>query len=211
MAGVPCWLRLGWPCGGSASMARINLLPWREEARQRRQRAIAIAGAVAIGLVLTSGIALKLQLDAMIDAQQARNRFLEAEIAVLDRKIREIKKLDERKAALLSRMDVIQRLQESRPEVVHLLDTLVDAVPGGLFLTDMQQDNKRITVEGRAQSNARVSAFMRNIERAEWIGNPELLLIENKDETGTGFSHFRMRFEQRRPGDEADPAAAEPS
>jgi type IV pilus assembly protein PilN len=185
-------------------MARINLLPWREEARKRRQRLLAILGGAAAGLVLVAGVAVKLQLDAMIAAQEKRNQYLQSEIAVLDRKIREIKKLDERKAALISRMDVIQSLQESRPEAVHLLDTLVDATPGGLFLTSLKQESRRITVEGRAESNARVSAFMRNIDDLGWVGKPVLLLIENKDQTGTGFSHFRMRFEQQRPKDEND-------
>lgn len=180
-------------------MARINLLPWREQERHRRKRDLAIAAGVALGSVLLIGVLLKVQIDAMIDAQRARNVYLEGQIAVLNRRIREINELDKKKADLLARMGVIQELQESRPEIVHLLDQLVDVVPAGLFLTRLQQEGERITVEGRAQSNARVSALMRNIESSAWIGKPELLLIENKDETGTGFSHFRLRFEQQRP------------
>lgn len=188
-------------------MARINLLPWREQARSRRQRDLGIVAAAALGSVLLIGVLLKFQIDAMIDAQGARNTYLEGQIAVLNRRIREINELEKQKADLLARMGVIQALQESRPEIVHLLDQLVDAVPAGVFLTKLQQEEGRVTVEGRAQSNARVSALMRNIESAAWIGKPELLLIENKDETGTGFSHFRLRFEQTRPqpatGDDA--------
>jgi type IV pilus assembly protein PilN len=93
-------------------------------------------------------------------------------------------------------MDVIQQLQQSRPEIVHLFDEVVSAIPEGVFLTKMSQANKNVVVEGRAESNARVSAFMRNVARSGWISNPQLLLIENKDKTGTGLSHFRMSFEQ---------------
>jgi type IV pilus assembly protein PilN len=125
---------------------------------------------------------------------------------VLNRRIREIKELEEKKAELLARMGVIQELQQSRPEIVHLLDRLVDAVPSGVFLTKLEQEAGRVTLEGRAQSNARVSALMRNIEASAWIAKPELLLIENKDQTGTGFSHFRLRFQQESvdPVDEGD-------
>jgi type IV pilus assembly protein PilN len=185
-------------------MARINLLPWREQERRRRKRDLGLIALAAIGSVLLIAVLLKLQIDAMIDAQQARNAYLEGQIAVLNRRIREINELEKKKADLLARMGVIQDLQESRPEIVHLLDRLVDAVPAGVFLTRLQQEGGRITIEGRAQSNARVSALMRNIESSAWIGKPDLLLIENKDETGTGFSHFRLRFEQQRPQPVAD-------
>jgi type IV pilus assembly protein PilN len=191
-------------------MARINLLPWREAARQRRRRDLAMIAAAALGAVLLAGVVVKLQLDAMIGAQLARNTYLEGQIAVLNRRIREINELEKQKADLISRMDVIQQLQESRPEIVHLLDQLVDAVPAGVFLTSLKQEASNVTVEGRAQSNARVSAFMRNIEAADWIGKPVLLLIENKDQTGTGFSHFRLRFSQQRPvQDEAEERQAQ--
>lgn len=185
-------------------MARINLLPWREAARRRRQRDLGIIAAVSVAAVLLIGFALKLQLDAMIGAQNARNSFLEGQIAVLNRRLREINQLEQKKADLLARMDVIQRLQESRPEIVHLVDELVDAVPAGVFLTGLWQEGAQLTVEGRAQSNARVSALMRNIDGSEWINDAGLVLIENKDETGTGFSHFRLRFKQQRPGSDDD-------
>ncbi|MBK5931749.1 PilN domain-containing protein [Halochromatium salexigens] len=184
-------------------MAHINLLPWREAARRRRQRDLAITAAAALGLVLLIGVLLKVQLEAVIDAQQARNAFLEARVAVLDRRLREINALEQRKADLLARMEVIQRLQASRPEIVHMLDQLVDAVPAGVFLTQLKQEQGEVTIEGRAQSNAHVSRLMRTIQDSEWIGSPNLLLIENKDETGTGFSHFRLSFNQQRPPSDA--------
>ncbi len=189
-------------------MARINLLPWREAARRRRQRELAIAAATALGVVLLIGVLLKVQLAATIDAQQARNAFLEAQVAVLNQRLREIDALEQRKAELWARIETIQRLQASRLEIVHMLDQLVDAVPDGVFLTTLEQDRERVTIEGRAQSNARVSDVMRNIEASAWIGRPTLLLIENKDETGTGFSHFRLGFEQQRPPSDAREQAA---
>ena len=94
-------------------------------------------------------------------------------------------------------MNIIQQLQESRPEVVHLFDELVVTIPDGVYLTRAEQNGRSVIVEGQAQSNARVSALMRNIEASPWIGNPSLQLIENKDQTGTGLSRFRLRFDQR--------------
>lgn len=191
-------------------MARINLLPWRETERRRRQRDLAVVAGIALGTVLLLGLGLRFQIEAMIDGQEARNEFLNTEIAKLNRRIKEIEKLEETKASLLARMNVIQQLQVSRPEVVHLFDEVVQSIPEGVFLTRLDQKGADVIVEGRAQSNARVSAFMRNIQASPWIADPQLLLIENKDQTGTGLSHFRLGFRQKRQnvdGDPADPTA----
>ena len=134
----------------------------------------------------------------MIDAQSARNAYLNKEIKALDEQIKTLEQLEKTKADLLSRMNVIQQLQESRPEIVHLFDELAGVIPEGVFLTTMTQTGNRIVVEGQAQSNARVSAFMRNIDGSPWIGNPQLLLIQNKDQTQTGLSEFKLSFGQRR-------------
>jgi len=184
-------------------MARINLLPWREARRQRRRRDFLVAVGVAVAVTLALGFGSQLQVDRMIADQQSRNAFLNEEIRRLDRQIREIEDLEKTKARLLARMDIIQRLQESRPEVVHLFDELVDTIPDGVFLTSVAQQARSVVVEGRAQSNARVSAFMRNIENSTWVDNPILLLIENKEKTGDGLSRFRLRFDQHGPHDEA--------
>lgn len=177
-------------------MARINLLPWREAERKRRQRDFAVAGAIAVGLTALLALLVHLQIEAWIIAQQSRNQFLTEHIRQLDRQIKEIQSLEETKAGLLARMNIIQELQGSRPEVVRLFDELVTAIPEGVFLTKVEQTGRNVVVEGRAQSNARVSAFMRNVEGSDWIGGPRLLLIENKDKTGTGLSHFRLSFNQ---------------
>ncbi len=189
-------------------MARINLLPWREAARQRRRVEFAIAGGIALGVALIAAVMVHLYFEGSIGYQESRNQLLKNEIAQLKRKIKEIDKLEKTKADLLARMNVIQNLQESRPEIVHLFEELVVTIPEGVYLNKLSQRGRSIVVEGRAQSNARVSALMRNIEASRWIGSPNLLLIENKDKTGTGLSHFRLSFRQIRP---KTPAEEQPS
>lgn len=186
-------------------MARINLLPWRDDARRQRQRIFFVSIAAAVGFVLLIGFGVRMQFESMIDAQQARNELLQQEIHKLDVRIKKIEQLEQTKADLIARMNVIQQLQESRPEIVHLFDELVISIPDGVFLTGVTQSGNRVEVEGRAQSNARVSAFMRNINASAWINDPQLLVIENKDQTGTGFSHFRLSFTQRRLDPDAEP------
>ncbi|NCC29307.1 MAG: pilus assembly protein PilN [Gammaproteobacteria bacterium] len=178
-------------------MTRINLLPWREEARQRRRKEFAAAGGLALVFTLLLAVLVHLQIEGRIGDQLARNQLLEGEIAQLDRQIKEIQDLEKIKADLLSRMEIIQQLQESRPEIVRLFDELVVAIPEGVYLTKLEQNGRAVVVEGRAQSNARVSAFMRSIEASQWIGKPRLLLIEDK--TGTGPSQFRLAFDQVSP------------
>jgi len=189
-------------------MARINLLPWREAERKRRQREFVVMVATGLAVTLLIGLALRLHVERLIGVQENRNQYLQGEIRLLEQQIGEIQQLEKTKANLLARMDVIQQLQVSRPEVVHLFDELVVAIPEGVYLTKITQTGRSVVLEGRAQSNARVSAFMRNIEASEWIGKPLLLLIEHKEKTGTGLSHFRLRFEQldvggEEPGEQA--------
>lgn len=155
-------------------MARINLLPWREAERRRRRRDFAVASGVSLGLALLVAILVHFQIEAWIGEQQTRNQFLENEISQLNRQIKEIETLEKTKADLLARMNIIQQLQQSRPEVVRLFDELVGTIPDGVFLTKLEQSGRSVVVEGRAQSNARVSSFMRNIEGSAWIGHPRL-------------------------------------
>jgi type IV pilus assembly protein PilN len=193
-------------------MARINLLPWREAERRQRQRDFLGTTAAFLALAAVLALAVHVQAERMIDWQQGRNQFLQKEIAALDIKIKKIKDLEATKAKLITRMSIIQELQESRPEVVHLFDELVTTVPDGVYLTRVEQTGRSVIVEGQAQSNARVSSLMRNIEASSWLSSPILLLIENKDQTGTGLSRFRMRFDQgkTRSAEEAVAAKAKP-
>jgi len=180
-------------------MAQINLLPWRENLRKQRQREFGVAvGGMAVITVLLL-IVGHIHIAGMIEHQNSRNSFLKKEIAAVESKIKEIKDLESTKAKLLARMEVIQELQSSRPGVVHLFDELVKTVPEGALLTKVEQSGKIIRIDGRAQSNARVSAYMRNIEASKWLGKPRLLVIETKDKTGASLNRFRLSAQQINP------------
>lgn len=159
-------------------MPRINLLPWREDQRKERQQnfLVAAAGAVLIGIVTI--MLVSWTFDRFISYQNERNGILDKEIALLDEKIGEIKGLERQKERLLARMEIIERLQKSRPEVVHLFDELVRTLPDGVYLTSLKQSNRRLEIKGVAESTTRVSAYMRNIDVSEWLENPGLQVIE---------------------------------
>jgi type IV pilus assembly protein PilN len=161
-------------------MARINLLPWRETQRKQRQREFgALVGAAVVITLLLAGYSY-MYIQGLIEYQGQRNAFLKAEIAKVDQQIRAIHELDKVKARLLARMKVIERLQSSRPLVVHLFDELVKALPDGLYLTSVVQRGNQVTLQGQAQSNARISALMRNAEASQWLGAPQLTIAESR-------------------------------
>ena len=159
-------------------MIRINLLPHRELKRQARQRQF-ISLAIVVGVlgVVVYGLGHAL-LQGRIENQESRNALLKAEIVKLDEQIKEIDKLREQTQALLARKQVVETLQTNRTEAVHLLDQLVRQLPDGIYLTSMRQVGIKVTVIGYAQSNARVSTLMRNIEASPWIDHPELVEIK---------------------------------
>lgn len=193
-------------------MIRVNLLPWRAAARARAKQHFLLATAAALALTGLSGWAVHTVIAQGIAHQEARNAFLEGEIRQLDRQLKEIKELEATKARMISRMTIIQQLQASRPAAVHLLDEIVASIPEGVFFTSLQQAGAAVSVKGRAQSNARVSGLMRNIEGATWIGNPTLAVVENKERTGTGLNHFQVNLHQQTPKlAETDPSEAGPA
>jgi type IV pilus assembly protein PilN len=169
-------------------MPRINLLPWRDQ--QRRERKLAFFIALG-GAVVLAGIALfiaYLLVGSMIDAQEHRNDRLRAQIKVLDKQIEEINDLEAQKQKFISRMQIIEKLQRSRPEVVHLFDELVKQMPDGTYLTTVKQTGPKLKLEGVAQSSTRVSALMRNISASQWLRNPELEVVQTKTDTvGSSF------------------------
>lgn len=169
-------------------MPRINLLPWREVDRKRKRQEFAFAAVGALALALLLGFVFKLQLGSAIDHQNERNQVLKDEIAQLDKQIVEILGLEQQKQRLLARMEVIEQLQRSRPEAVHLLDQLVKTIPDGVYLTAVKQTDRRIQVKGVAESSTRVSAFMRNIDGSEWLKDPALEVIETKGGNDVGAS-----------------------
>lgn len=167
-------------------MAQINLLPWREEQRKEQQRQfLTILGlsAVLMGLIV---LAVHIQIAGMIGNQQSRNEYLSKEISKVEKQIKEINNLAKEKKRLLSRMEVIETLQRNRPEVVHLFDEIVKVMPEGTYLTSMNQSDKSLVLKGMAQSNARVSALMRNIDSSAWLSTPQLQIIQKDSKRGSG-------------------------
>jgi len=184
-------------------MARINLLPWRDELRKQKQQQFIVvtAGTAVVGGLLV--LLAHMQFTGLIDKQNQRNQFLENEIATLEKKIRKIKDLEKTKTALLARMDIIQQLQHSRPQSVHLMDQLVLTLPDGLYLNKISQKGTALTLSGSAQSNARVSAYMRNIDSSEWMAQPRLEVIKTKDGDSRRSAEFILRASQATPAKES--------
>ncbi len=157
---------------------RINLLPHREQKRKARQRQF-VSLAVSLSVLALAVVALVHGiLAAQIENQNARNALLTTEIAKLDEQIKEIDRLRDQIQAVLSRKQVVETLQANRSEAVHLLDQLVRQLPDGIYLRSVKQDGPKVTVGGYAQSNARVSTLMRNIEASPWLSSPELVEIK---------------------------------
>ena len=173
-------------------MAKINLLPWREELRKKHLQDFLMM--MLFGVILTGAVmgGWHFYNEGSITHQFNRNNYIKREISAVDERIREIQELEKTKAQLLSRMNVITQLQGSRPQIVRLMDEIVTTLPEGVFLTSVKQTGGIVNFDGRAQSNARVSSYMRNIEDTKWLNKPILKVIENKDKTGTGFSHFSL-------------------
>jgi type IV pilus assembly protein PilN len=184
-------------------MIRINLLPHREQKRQARQRQFV---SVAIGLAILSLAVVGLVhvvFVTQIENQQSRNKLLKDEIAKLDEQIKEIDKLREQTQALLSRKQVVETLQTNRTEAVHLLDQMVRQLPDGVYLRTLKQTGPKVTATGYAQSNARVSTLMRNIEASPWLTQPELVEIKSVPMPGardkdTRVNEFTLTFQLKR-------------
>jgi type IV pilus assembly protein PilN len=162
-------------------MARINLLPWRAERRKQRQKEFA----TMLGLSAVAGVVLWFLVNSyyngQIDGQNDRNAYLQQQIQQVDAQIKEIDELDKKKAKLLARKQVIEELQANRSQMVHLFDQLVRTIPDGVILTSIKQEGDKLTLEGRSQSNARVSTYMRNLEGSGWMTKPDLSVIEAKE------------------------------
>jgi type IV pilus assembly protein PilN len=161
-------------------MAHINLLPWREELRKEQKKQFAILSLLTVVLACLVLLYAHLYIGGLLDDQNARNEYLKTETAALDQRIKEIKDLETTRAKLQARINIIQQLQRSRPGVVHLFDELARTLPNGVYLSGIAQKDLAVTVTGVAQSNARVSAFMRNVEESKWIGAPKLDVISSK-------------------------------
>lgn len=156
----------------------INLLPWREEQKeQQKKEFVSMAG---LGIVIACGLVLCIHMlvNRQITFQRENNDYLKEQIKQLDQQIAEIESLQKEKAQLLARMDIIQQLQANRSQVVRLFDGIVHTVPEGLYLTNLTRTGSHIIMDGKAESNTRVSTFMRNIEASPWLKKPVLTVIQ---------------------------------
>jgi len=187
-------------------MIRLNLLPHREQARKARKRqfislviSLAILGLAVVALVHVA-------LNARLETQESRNTLLKAEIAKLDLQIKEIDKLREQTQALLSRKQVVETLQTNRTDAVHLLDQIVRQIPDGIYLRGVRQSGLKVTLTGYAQSNARISTLMRNIDSSPWLQQPELVEIRSvalASAPGGRANEFTLNMQLKRTPQEA--------
>jgi len=196
------------------AIVRINLLPHREERRRARQRQfVSLTAAMAVlslaAILLVHGI-----LKAQIDNQNSRNALLKTEIAKLDEQIKEIDRLREQIQAVISRKQVVETLQANRSEAVHLLDQLVRQLPDGVYLRSIKQTGPKVTLVGYAQSNARVSTLMRNIESSPWVEKPELVEIRLVPAPNAGgapkVSEFTLNLQVKRAAPSTDTGQGAP-
>jgi len=178
---------------------KINLLPHREERRKRARTHFAVLGGMTAALGLAVVAAVWLFYSGRISNQEDRNRFMKAEIAKLDKEIDEIKEVKDKIQALLARKQVIETLQTDRVQTVYLLDELVRQMPEGVFLKSVRQRGAGVAMVGYAQSNARVSTLMRNIESSPWLSNPNLVEIKATTLGKMRISEFNMTLTLKRP------------
>jgi type IV pilus assembly protein PilN len=179
-------------------MPRINLLPWREQQRAERKKAFGVGMFGAFIAAVAVAAVGWLMISQMMDSQRQRNNKLRAEIQVLDKQIEEINSLEQQKQQFISRMEIIETLQRSRPEIVHVFDTFARIIPDGVYLTSLQQTNRRFRIQGVTQSSTRVAQFMRAIDASEWLTKPEVDVVQTTRTSGQS-SSFTLFAEQAGP------------
>jgi len=174
-------------------MARINLLPWREELRKEQQRQffVVLAGSAFLMLLVVGYV--HLHIDGLIQQQNSRNTYLQGQIKAVEEKIKEIDALEQQSTQMRARMKVIEQLQGNRSEIVYLFEELSKATPEGLYLLSIKQTGRNLSIEGKAQSNARVSSFMRSLDASPWFNNPVLDVIQTDSKARHGSRSFTLR------------------
>ena len=183
-------------------MPQINLLPWREEDRKRRQKefGVALGGAFVAGVLVV--VAAMFVYGQRIDNQRDRNTRLENEIAELEKSIEEIDGLERQKERLLARMEIIEQLQRSRPEIVHLFDEVTRRLPEGVYLDGMKQSGSSVEVKGIAQSSTRVSTLMRQIDASDWLSDPSVIKVETTEDGPARQAEFVVTMKQVQQSDD---------
>lgn len=183
-------------------MPHINLLPWREELRAAKQRQFNTSLAGAAIVTVLAVVFVHIQMTSMIESQNQRNQFLENTIKKVEKEIEEIRNLKRDKETLQARLDVIQKLQSSRPEIVHLFEEISNATPKGVFLLDAARTGDNLSITGVADSNDSVSAFMRNLDASPWLKNPKLSIIDSAKKEFENSSWFKLDVTQSTPTEE---------
>jgi type IV pilus assembly protein PilN len=198
-------------------MPRINLLPWRETLKKEREIRFGIITGVSLGIAVIIFLGVRFYIANAISYQESRNNYLTEQIKEAEAKIAEIEELQQKKERLIERMSVIQELEKSRPQVVHLFDELVKQIPQGVYFTEMAQKDDKITLNGVAQSDARVSSLMSNVEISQWLTNPKIYEIKtdkadssrNKKTKAGRVSKFKLEVTQTAPKSETSETEAE--
>ena len=185
-------------------MAKINLLPWREELRAQRNQEFGIVSGVSAGVAILIVVGIMFFYNNLIENQESRNQFMNAEIAKLDKKIKQIKDIKAKKERLLQRITTIQKLQTNRTEIVHLFDETVKRVPDGVYLNSLTQSCTSLTMTGIAESNTRVSEFISNIEASQWMTEPRIDVIKRNKSTALQTNSFTIRLKQSNPNRKKD-------
>lgn len=194
-----------------AKMITINLLDWRKARREARKRrflsALAAAAVASVGIVLFTLYGF----NQAIENQNQRNRFLEQEIAKVDEQIEEIRRLERMRDSLITRMRIIEELQQARSQIVHYFDQVVATLPDGVYLTSLKQNADTTTVNGVAESNGRVSTYMVNLDDSPWFDNPQLVVIKSASQDQRRLANFTLTFKSVMPKaeDKAEDKAAD--
>jgi type IV pilus assembly protein PilN len=187
----------------------INLLPWREELRQEQKKQFGVVTGLMMFLAAAIVGLIHLQMVTKIDYQLSRNTFMSGEISKLDEDIVEISELRKVRRSLVERMEVIQDLQRSRPSIVHLFTEIVKTVPNGVYLESLTQTGDNLLMNGQAESNARVSTYMRNLDASDWLKAPNLRVIEIEDIKVNRISTFTLTVKQTSPNADEDKLSEE--
>jgi len=179
-------------------MPHINLLPWRDELRKRREKEFMVTAVIAALMMGAVVLGVHLHYESRIAYQDQRNQFIETEIALLNKKLKEIEDLKKERDRLIARTNVIQNLQSGRPEIVHVFDELVTSLPDGVYYTKVAQKGRGLNLQGVAQSNARVSSLMRSLDTSTWFTNPSLVEIKSntKKDQSVRMSSFSLNVKQ---------------
>lgn len=175
-------------------MTHINLLPWRESLKKDRQQQFLTALGLAAVLAAVGWGGVHVEFQRRVDYQEARNTFLLGEIEKVEKQIKEIENLEKKKKQLIARMESIQKLQQGRPQIVHVFDEFARTLPDGVFLTSVKQTDQALTVEGFGQSNSRISSYMRNLEASDWLADPKLNFIEAQKGVAESVSNKTAKF-----------------